>query len=151
MNSEIGNKAAGATEIAIRESTNRNVSWKVEDKDGIESSIGCVQLSSDKYHSSMSAGTTVFHPLYVTLLNFSKKTQRKHIMSSSTVCVYLSVELEKARSCDNITLNERSCRNINNEHVSGSNLLWALYESVEFILKLLPDRALMSSECKTED
>lgn len=69
--SYIENKAVRATETAIRESVNRNVSWKIEEK---RSAVinRCVQLPSDKSHVSLRAGALVLYPLLVTLLNVSE-------------------------------------------------------------------------------
>lgn len=94
MRSEIGRKAVCAAEKVVKDSTDRNISWKYQKRDRMESTIGCMQLFSDTSRVSLSAGSLVFYYLHVKLLNFAKKRRKKLIMSSITVCAYLSARFD---------------------------------------------------------
>lgn len=45
MNPEIGRMAEAAVVLKVERSTEKNVSWKTQQKYGIESSVRCVLLS----------------------------------------------------------------------------------------------------------
>lgn len=91
LNSFIGKYACPAAERAIKQDCDSSVSWKTYAEDGVQSAIGCLQIFSDKSQTSLKAGSLVFYPLHVTLLNFTEEWRRAHITSGRTITSYLPV------------------------------------------------------------
>lgn len=151
INSDIGNNAVRAAKTAIKEGMNSNVSWKIEQKDEVQWSIGSVQLFNNKFHVLLRPGALVFYTLLVTTLNFWEEMQKRHAISSATVCAYLPVDFRKIENseeklCDSIrTKKSRVCSN------ARQRLLQALHESIKFCLKPLTNCALQRLKFKTFD
>lgn len=95
MNDRIGADACDGVELAVQSCHNHNVIWKKEEKDKVQSVVGCLQLYSEKSQTSLSAAPYAFHPLHITLLYFSKEMRRKQIVFGSSVVSYLPIRLSE--------------------------------------------------------
>lgn len=61
------------------------MSWKCKSIDSIQSSVGCLQLFSDKSRTSLNGGSLSAYRLQITLLNLSEEQRRGHIVSGRTI------------------------------------------------------------------
>lgn len=95
MNADIRHPAVPAAEAIVKKSEDRNVSWKYNARDCLQSGVGCLQFSTDKSLVLLEAGSLAFYRLHVTLLKFSEEFRRKHITSGRIVCAYLSVSFQQ--------------------------------------------------------
>lgn len=62
MNSEIDFNAVSAVKLKLQNSEERNVLWRTKKRNGIKSSVLCLQLSRDKYQTPLKPGSMAFHP-----------------------------------------------------------------------------------------
>ena len=101
MNSDIGVGAVPRAKLAIEQCIFGDVSWRTENSDGEKSSIGLLQVYSDKSQTSLNSSALTFYPMHLTLQNFNEEWRKKHIQSGKTVVAFLPVSFEIEESGDN--------------------------------------------------
>lgn len=126
LSSDIGNNAVPVVERAIKDYKDRSVSWKPEERDNTDSSIGCLQHFSNTSHVSMSADSLMFYPLHITLLNFSEETRKRHISSAATVCANFPLNFECAESNGGTHSPENTTKSEKYRKITKAKLLQAL-------------------------
>lgn len=146
LNSVIGQKSFRVAEVEIKASQNRDICWRTLGRDGEQSCIGGLQLFSDKSQTSLKAGALSFYPLHVTLVNFLEDWRRQHICEGRTVTAYLPVGFLTQEKLDISTGSGKR-----KKRVTRLELLRALHECVEFVLKPLSSKALTGASFTTSD
>lgn len=88
-NVEISSKSCPAVERSVYCSKNSPVLLEAVGIDGMKSTVGSLQLFSNKSLMSLSAVVLQFYPIHITLLKFSGEHRRKPIASEIIVVEYL--------------------------------------------------------------
>lgn len=137
-------RAVPADQNFIEECTNRSLFWKCKPMDGIHSVIGCVQLfmTSPEYQN---AGSLVFYPINITLLNFLEESCRSRIVEYATVCAYLSVRYDATH------IGEAGCNSPQDKPTSSIEILKQTYESIAFDLEKIRQTTLVGLNCTAAD
>lgn len=91
MNAEIKTRAYVVVEDAVKTSPNLDTIWKEEKEDNVQSVVGCVQIYSGKWQTSLSASSHSFYPFNKTLLTFTEQMSYNLIVGGPTVVSSLHV------------------------------------------------------------
>lgn len=80
MNAEIGLKAVPGAQFIAKNNSDRPISWKIKQRDGVESTIRCLQVLTDVSGVGECgiAGILFFAK---TLLNFSEEIRWRHVVT----------------------------------------------------------------------
>lgn len=141
-NAEVGVAACQAVEKHNKSFTRLGFVWKTTKEDNVQSVIGCVQVFSDKYQTSLKAGGLAFYPLYVTLINFSGKMGHLQILSKAAVLAYLLVTFESR-------LTKEKCSRPASRRRERAAALESLHEFIELCLRPIFVHAYRRLHCKT--
>lgn len=72
MSLQTGLEAITLVQESSKKNEDVNFSWRCKSSDGVQSSVKCLQVFSDKSQTSLESGEGCFYPLHVTLLNFQR-------------------------------------------------------------------------------
>ena len=91
MTSSLGQEIIGPAKSLIKSHRSTSVRWFEKDTshDMRESFIGLGQFYSDKSTTTLNIGGLTFHPLHITLLNFTANVRQKLITSGLTIVAFL--------------------------------------------------------------
>lgn len=93
MKAKTGSFACWAAELHIQCSEKHDISSKTSDHHGEKSVVGAIQRNVKKPRTKIEGHSAQFHSVSVTLLHFTERRQRDHIMSSDTNRAYMTVLL----------------------------------------------------------
>lgn len=97
MNTGNGLEAARAARKHIMNISERSVYWKARQRDGVESANDCLQLLSNKSHTSVRAGPLAFYPLSINWPNVTEEARRSHVSSNISFCSNVSERFDEQK------------------------------------------------------
>lgn len=71
-----------------------DTSCKSDKNDKVQSTVHCLQIFSDKFQISLSAGSLKFYPLRVVLYYTDKERRRKVIVKGNYIVIYLATLMQ---------------------------------------------------------
>ena len=89
MNSSLAKNVSPVVRDEIMRHPDSTVRWYTSERDCRSSTVGYVQLYSDKSVTSLRASGVQFYPLHCTLLNFSEEARRHMISHGLSILAYL--------------------------------------------------------------